>query len=56
MVECDACDDDVLEVWSHRECGKSMTHRRIVWLCRACHPDVHEPVDRIGPDGAVPAD
>lgn len=56
MVKCDACDEDVLEVWRHREVSESMTHRRVVWVCRECHPEVHQRVDVIEPEKGAVAD
>jgi len=50
MVECDTCGDDVFHVWRLRERSESMTHRTVVWVCEACHPELGA-ID--GPDTAA---
>jgi hypothetical protein len=38
MVECDACEDEVLHVWRHRAITETVTHREQRWVCADCHP------------------
>jgi ribosomal protein L37AE/L43A len=38
MVECDACEDEVLHVWRHRAITETVTHREQRWVCAECHP------------------
>jgi hypothetical protein len=38
MVECDACEDEVLHVWRHRAITETVTHRKQRWVCADCHP------------------
>lgn len=56
MVRCDDCGADVLAVWRHSERNDTMTHSSVDWICRTCHPGVHEPIERVGTDHRVVSD